>query len=78
MGNRGLQTFFFFFYLWLCWVFIATLGFSLVAARRGLLLLRSTGSRRMGLRHRLSCSTACGIFLDQGLNLCLLRWQVDS
>ena len=27
--------------------------------------------------HRLSCSTACGIFLDQGLNLCLLRWQAD-
>ena len=28
--------------------------------------------------HRLSCSTACGIFLDQGSNLCLLHWQVDS
>ena len=27
---------------------------------------------------RLTCSTACGIFLDQGLNLCLLQWQVDS
>ena len=26
----------------------------------------------------LSCSKACGIFLDQGLNLCLLQWQVDS
>ena len=26
----------------------------------------------------LSCSTACGIFLDQGLNLCLLHWRVDS
>ena len=25
--------------------------------------------------HRLSCSTACGIFPDQGLNL---HWQVDS
>ena len=28
--------------------------------------------------HWLSCSVACGIFLDQGLNLCLLHWQVDS
>ena len=27
--------------------------------------------------HRLSCSTY-GIFLDQGPNLCLLHWQVDS
>ena len=26
----------------------------------------------------LSCSEACGIFPDQGLNLCLLHWQVDS
>ena len=30
------------------------------------------------LGHRLSCSTACRIFLDQGSNLCLLHWQVDS
>ena len=47
---------------WLCWVFIAAHGLSLVAASRGcsslrcagfslwwLLLLRSTGSRRVGL-----------------------------
>ena len=27
--------------------------------------------------HGLSCS-ACGIFPDQGLNLCLLHWQADS
>ena len=27
---------------------------------------------------RLSCSMACGIFLDQGLNLCPLHWQVAS
>ena len=24
------------------------------------------------------CSEACGIFLGQGSNLCLLHWQVDS
>ena len=46
-------------------------------------VLSSCGS--WALEHRLSicsactcCSTACGIFLDQGLNLCLLHWQVDS
>ena len=26
----------------------------------------------------LSCSEACGIFLDQGSNLSFLHWQVDS
>ena len=40
-----------------------------------LLLLQSTGSVVV---HRLSCSKACGIFPDQGLNQCLLHWQVDS
>ena len=28
--------------------------------------------------HGLSCSVACGILPDQGLNLCLLHWQADS
>ena len=28
--------------------------------------------------HGLSCSAACGIFPDQGLNLCPLPWQADS
>ena len=26
----------------------------------------------------LGCSTSCGIFPDQGSNLCLLHWQEDS
>lgn len=30
------------------------------------------------MTHWLSCSTALGIFLDQGLNQCLLHWHVDS
>ena len=30
------------------------------------------------MAHRLSCSLACGIFPDQGSNLCLLHWQADS
>ena len=30
------------------------------------------------LAHRLSSSAACGIFPDQGANLCPLHWQADS
>ena len=28
--------------------------------------------------NQLSCSEACGTFLDQGSNPCLLHWQVNS
>ena len=35
-------------------------------------------NRLSSVAHGLSCSAACGIFLDQGLNLCPLHWQVDS
>ena len=45
------------------------------------LLLRSTGSRRAGsaiVAHGPSRSAACGIFPDQGSNLCPLNWQADS
>ena len=28
--------------------------------------------------HRFRCPVACEIFLDQGLNPCLLHWQADS
>ena len=38
--------------------------------------LQGTGS--VVVVRRLSCSKACGIFLDQGSNLCLLPWQADS
>ena len=53
-------------------------GFSL----QWLLLLQSTGSRCMGFSsrgsqalvvRRLSCSAACGSFLDRGSNLCPLH-----
>ena len=76
------------------WVFVVLQGLSLVVTGGGypslqcegfslqwLLLLQSTGSRHPGLAavaHGCSCSAACGIFLDQGLNLCPLRWQEDS
>ena len=38
--------------------------------------LQSTGS--VVVVHGLSCSAACGIFPDQGSNLCPLHWQADS
>ena len=69
-----------FIYLWLCWVFVAVHGFSLVVASGGysslrctgfslqwFLLLRSMGSRYAGsvvVANGLSCSAACGIFPD--------------
>ena len=81
-------------YLWLCWVFVSVRGLSLVVASGGHsssrcaglslsrpLLLWSTGSRRAGsviVAHGPSCSTACGIFPDQGSNPCPLHWQADS
>ena len=80
--------------LWLCWVFVSVLGLSLIAASGGHsssrcaglslsrpLLLRSTGSRSAGsvvVAHGPSCSAACGVFPDQGLNPCPLHWQADS
>ena len=83
-----------FIYFWLCWVFVSARGLSLVAASGGhsssqcaglslsqRLLLRSTGSRHAGsviVAHGPSCSVACGIFPDQGSNLCPLHWQTDS
>ena len=83
-----------FIYFWLCWVFVSVRGLSPVAASWGHsssrcaglslsrpLLLRSTGSRRSGsevVAHGPSCSTACGILPDQGLNPCPLHWQADS
>ena len=54
-----------------------------------LLLSQSMGSRRAGfsscgtrasvvVAHGLSCSATCGIFRNQGSNLCSLHWQADS
>ena len=83
-----------FIYFWLCWVFVSVRGLSLVAVSGGHsssrcaglslswpLLLRSTGSRHAGsvvVAHGPSCSTACGIFPNQGSNPCPLHWQADS
>ena len=65
-------------------VFAGSRGYSLLCCSGfslwWLLLLWNTGSRCEGsvvAMPGLSCPT-CGIFPDQGLNLCLLHWQVDS
>ena len=79
---------------WLCWVFIAARGLSLVRASggysllvvHGLLISAASSCREQALgtrasvvgAHRLSCPPACGIFLDQGSNPCPLHWQADS
>ena len=76
-------------FFWLCWVFVSVRGLSIVAASGGHsssrcvglslsrpLLLQSTGSRRAGsvvVAHGPSCSAECGIFPDQGSNLCPLH-----
>ena len=85
---------FLFIYLRLCWVFVSVRGLSLIVASGGHsssrctglslsrpLLLRSTGSRRVGsviVAYGPSCSVARGIFPDQGSNPCPLHWQADS
>ena len=93
-GQKISQLTFFFFFFWLCWVFVSVRGLSLVATSgghsssrcAGLSLSRplplwSTGCRHTGsvvVAHGPSCSAACGIFPDQGSNPCPLRWQTDS
>ena len=47
-----------------------------VVAAHGLQQLWHVGS--VVVAHGLSCSMACGIFLDQGSNPCSLHWQADS
>jgi len=47
---------------------------SLIAEHR----LQSMGSVLIVVAHRLSCSEACGIFLDKVSNPCSLHWQADS
>ena len=70
---------------WLHWVSVAV-WLSLVMANKWYSLvvgggggeLQNMSSKCAGLVvvvQGLSCSEACGIFPDQGLNLCLLHWQ---
>ena len=84
---------FFFKYLFI-YLFLAALGLHCCAwafsscGERGLLLAVMASlvmeHGLLGVRasvvvaYGLSCSMACGIFLDQDLNPCPLRWQADS
>ena len=78
----------------MCWAFVAAHSLPLAAANRGyslvavqrLLVAAASRCRAWALvtwasvvlAFRPSCPTACGIFLDQGLNLCPLHWQMNS
>ena len=60
---------------------VAAIGGSSSLLCAGFSLRRPFSLWSMGsvvVAYRLSCSTACGIFLDQGSNPCLLHWQADS
>ena len=81
-------------YFWLCWVFVAVQGLSLVAESGGsslvavcrLLIMVASRRRAQAIEHagfrscvhRPSCPVARGVFLDEGLNPCALHKQVDS
>ena len=70
------------------------MGFSLVVASKGYSLVggffwrgvETSVAVRAGVSRTgsiavvfwLSCFAACGVFLDQGLNLCPLHWQAYS
>ena len=51
---------------------------SVVAAHWCDIVARPLEHRPSSCGTGLSCSEACGIFLDQRSNLCLLHWQADS
>ena len=79
MCSAPCVSFYLFIYLWLCWAFIVVPGLSLVV--QGFLivvasLLQSTGCRCTGFQ--VVAPIVCGIFLDQGSNLCPLHWKADS
>ena len=59
-----------------CLSLVVVCGFLIVMASLVAPGLQSTGS--VLVSRRLGYSTACDIFLDQGLSPCLLHWQVDS
>ena len=78
---------------WLCWVLVAGGELSLVVVNGGYSLVVECGFLPAGLLllqsealecvlrscgTRLSCSTACRVLLNQGSDLHLLHWQVNS
>ena len=87
----SLNYLFSYFYYWPHWVFATVRGLSLVAASGGYLIVWASHCggfscwwaqvlKLMGsvvVAQGLNCPVACGIFLDQRSNLCLLLWQAD-
>ena len=73
--------YFLYIYFWLHWVFVAVHGFSLVAVVGGCPLVSVCGLLfavvSLVVEHGLSCTVACRILPDQGLNPCPLHWQAD-
>ena len=68
------------FHFWLCWLITAVCGLSLVLVRGLLTVVASLAAEHSvsSCVTGLSCPEAYGIFLEQGLNPCLLHWQADS
>ena len=84
---RSIRRFFFKIYFWLCWIFVAIWGLSLVAESRATLccgIFFCFGVWALGTRasvvevHRLNCSAIYETFPEQGSNVCHLHWQADS
>ena len=83
-----------FIYFWLCWIFLLCVGFLRLQRAGTSLRCGAQPSHCRGFPRcsawaagarasvvvalGLSCSVACGILPDQGLNLCPLHWQADS
>ena len=94
VGILGLFFPFFLSFLPLLWVSVAVCGLLLLWPSGATLSLRCSapsccgfsdcGAWALGTQasvveaHRLSCPMARGLFLDQGSNMCPLRWQVAS
>ena len=95
LGGRVLDIYIYILnFYWLCWVFVAAHGFSLVLASGGYSLVVAcrllTVVASLVAKHRLwsvgsvvappglSCSAACGLIPDQGWNQCPLHCKADS
>ena len=61
-----------------CSSFFCCRALSPAVRASGVAAPRLWGTGSVVVVHGLSCSVACGIFPDQGLNSCLLHWQADS
>ena len=69
----------FYFYFWLCCVFLAFARAFSSCGVQGLLVLRSAGCTCSGFSSlSRDFSEACGVFPDQGSHLYPLHWQVGS